>query len=218
MRPTDSRLCLVTDRHQCSSTALGGDDAVSRLEQAIVLACGAGLRIVQIREKDLATGELLSLTRRMHRAASRARCNVLINDRVDISLAEGLAGVQCAEDGFPVSDAKEILGPSYVVGASCHSLEAVLQADNAGADWIFLGPVYETHSKRSYGPPLGVELFSEICQRTTRPVFAIGGITPDRAAECREAGAQGVAVISSILSSPDPAVVIKDFEKALGGL
>ncbi|MGH7164505.1 MAG: thiamine phosphate synthase [Nitrospiraceae bacterium] len=190
----DFPLYLITDRHQTLGRPL-----LTPLRQAL----GAGVRAVQLREKDLGTralvdvaSELLSLTR--ERGAV-----MLVNDRVDLVLALGADGVHLRSDSMPVSAARRLLGPERLVGASAHSAEAVVRAELEGADFAVLGPVYQTASKRSYGAPIGLRPIEEASRRCRIPVFAIGGITPARVGEVRQAGAFGVAVISAILSSAD---------------
>ena len=213
------RLILVSDRAQCGSPL--GDDKRSRrdrLLEAIDIACKAGIKVVQLREKDLDSRDLLSLAGDLRRLTEPHHCRLLINDRVDIALATKSDGVHCPESGISPASARAILGDQALIGASCHSLERALSAVDAGADFVIFGPVYETPSKTGYGPPLGLEALHTVCRRVTTPVFAIGGIDPERSAECLDAGASGVAVISAVLASEDIAASVGRFEKAMGGL
>jgi thiamine-phosphate pyrophosphorylase len=101
------------------------------------------------------------------------------------------------------------------VGASVHSLEEAIEAETEGADWLIFGPVYDTPSKRAYGSPQGLTALARVAKTVTIPVIAIGGITPERVREVREAGAQGVAVISAVLSAPSPGDAVRRFLDAL---
>jgi len=126
---------------------------------------------------------------------------LLINDRVDLTMALGADGVHLRSDSLPVSVARRLLGPDRVIGVSAHSADEVVQAESEGADFAVLGPVYDTSSKLAFGPSIGLPPIQEASRRCRMPVFAIGGITAPRVREVRRAGASGVAVISSILTA-----------------
>ena len=205
----DFRLYLVTDRRL----------AVSRsLEDVVGDACRAGVRAVQLREKDLDARSLLDLAARTRRITSSSDTALLINDRVDIALACGAGGVHCPEAGFPPADARRVFGEGAIVGVSTHSLGAALDAKKNGADFITFGPIFDTPSKTKYGAPLGLGALRDVTSAVRLPVFAIGGITPERARSCLDYGARGVAVISAVLGAPNIARAVGEFEQALGGL
>ena len=205
------RLCLVTDRSLTPDHgAMPHRDLV-----AVVGACvAAGLPAVQLREKDLGALELAALARRV-RAVTAGRAWLIVNDRVDIALAAGADGVQRTSTSLPILDIRAIAGSRLRIGASTHSREDALDAEAAGADWLVFGPVYDTASKRRYGAPQGVKTLEAVTRAVRLPVVAIGGITPSRVAEVREAGAHGVAVISAILAAPSPADATREFLEAL---
>jgi thiamine-phosphate pyrophosphorylase len=206
MPRVDSPLYLVTDRHQT-----GGRPLVPLIEQAVT----GGLRAVQLRERDLATRDLLALAQELH-ASLRARgVRLLINDRVDIVLALGADGVHLRADSLPVVAARRLLGPDRVIGVSAHSADDVVRAESDGADFAVLGPVYETPSKRQHGEPIGLRMLEEASRRCKIPVLAIGGITVARVAEVKRAGAYGVAVVSAILSAASVESVTRQFLDAL---
>jgi thiamine-phosphate pyrophosphorylase len=125
-----------------------------------------------------------------------------LNDRLDLVMALGADGVHLRADSLPVSVARRLLGGGYLIGISTHSVEEARIAEAEGADFIVLGPIFDTPSKRTYGTPLGVHVLDEACRTIRLPIFAIGGITPIRIAHVLSSGAYGVAVISSILQSP----------------
>jgi len=102
-------------------------------------------------------------------------------------------------------EARALMGPSKLVGISCHSLADLLEAVAGGVDFVVLGPIFETSSKRPYGPPLGSGILREARALTSLPLVAIGGITPARTPEVVAAGADGVAAISAVMAAPDPA-------------
>jgi len=202
----DFSLYLVTDRHQT-----GGRPLVPLLREAVA----AGLRAVQLREKDLATRPLLLLAEEVLRLTREHGAWLLINDRVDLTLALGADGVHLRSDSLSVSVARRLLGPDRVIGVSAHSVEEVVQAESEGADFAVLGPVYDTSSKRSYGPSIGLPPIQEASRRCRIPVFAIGGITAPRVHDVRRAGAFGVAVISSILTAECVASATRDLLNAV---
>jgi thiamine-phosphate pyrophosphorylase len=202
------RLCLVTDRHQTR-----GRDLV-----AVVEAClAAGLRAVQLREKDVGAGELARLGRALRAPATRHGALLIVNDRVDVALAVGANGVQRTGTSLSIADVRAVADKRLLVGASVHSRDEAIAAAEAGADWVVFGPVYDTPSKRRYGAPQGVEALKGVTAALAVPVIAIGGITPERVAEVRGAGAHGVAVIAAILGAGDPAGQTRRFLEALGG-
>jgi thiamine-phosphate pyrophosphorylase len=205
MRMIDFRLCLVTD-----------DRAREGVREAVAAACGAGVRAVQLRSKSLDARDLYELAMALREDGHS--CRLLVNDRVDIAMAARLDGVHCPEHGFPPQTARSLLPQGSLVGASCHSSQAVRRASQAGASFVFFGPVYETPSKAVYGDPLGIDALRGICAASAVPVFAIGGVTPERATECVEAGAAGVAVIRSVLDGHDIASRVRLFADALDGL
>ena len=199
-------LCLVTDRTQTR-----GRDLV-----AIVGEClAAGLPAVQVREKDLGAADLAFLCRRLLAPARDVGAMLVVNDRVDVALAVGAGAVQRTHASLPVDDIRAITGRRLRIGASVHSLQDAVDAELKGADWVTYGPVYETPSKRPYGPPQGLERLAEVARGLRIPVIAIGGITPERVKEVREAGARGVAAISFILAADSPADATRRFLEVL---
>ena len=215
----DFRLYLVSDRRVIKNGADGTAGAeVDALVNAIEIACRAGVRAIQIREKDLDAKTLYTLTRRVREVAGGNHAKLFINDRVDVAMAADGDGVHCPERGFPVPDAKRLLGPSRQVGASTHSLDSAQRAENLGADFVTFGPVFYTPSKKAYGAPQGLKALAAIAEIVTIPVFAIGGITPERAAQCLDHGASGVALISSILASDDIERTVDEFANVMGAL
>jgi len=179
----------------------------------------AGIDCVQIREKDLTARQISDVARDALRSAAASfgaghpNPRIVINDRLDVALAEGADGVHLGETGLPVKDARALIENwtahrDFVVGVSCHSVEAVRTAASAGADYVFFGPVFATPSKAAFGSPQGLELLEDACQWVTIPVIAIGGITLKNAAQCYAAGAAGIAAIRLFQQAADPAATI----------
>ncbi len=140
---------------------------------------------------------------------------LFINDRVDVALAVGADGVHLGQSGIPAYAARKAAGKKLKIGVSTHGVEEAESAEKDGADFITLGPVYETPSKKQYGAPLGTGIFDKIRSRISIPAFAIGGIRPDRASEVLHSGAYGIAVISAILASDDIKKSTEDFVRLL---
>ena len=196
------RLCLVTDRTQTRGRYLAG----------VVAGCLAvGLPAVQVREKDLPALELAALCRRLRESTREHGALLIVNDRADVALATGADGVQRTHASLSIADIRAIAEGRLRIGASTHSCEEAIGAEAEGADWIVFGPVYDTPSKRRYGAPQGLASLERAASAVRIPVIAIGGITPDRVAEVRGAGAHGVAAISAILAADSPADVTKRF-------
>jgi thiamine-phosphate pyrophosphorylase len=181
------QLYYITDRNQIKSSTL--DDFIAR-------AIAAGVDWVQIREKDLPARRLLALTETAARQArQQGRTRVMVNDRLDVALAAHAHGVHLGAHSMPVDLVRKLAPREFVVGVSCHSLQEAVAAEAAGANYILLGPIFATPSKLQYGPPLGLAKLREVTLQITTPVFALGGITPDRTALCRQNGASGIAGI-----------------------
>jgi thiamine-phosphate pyrophosphorylase len=199
-------LYLVTDR-----TRTAGRPLLDVAEQAL----RGGVDAVQLREKDLSSAALFDLAQRLRDLCRRYGARLLINDRVDVALAVGADGVHLPADSFAPADARRLLGPHALIGASTHSLKEAQAAAAAGADFIVFGPVFDTPSKRAYGAPLGLEALAEVTRATALPVFAIGGVTSGRVAAIRQGGAHGAAVISAILHADDPRAAAAALRAAL---
>jgi thiamine-phosphate pyrophosphorylase len=206
MPPVNFRLLLVTDRHQTRDRSLP-----TVLGQAI----RAGLPAIQLRERDVPTGELLSLAQAVREMAAPRAVPLILNDRSDLVLALNLDGVHLRSDSLPVSSARRLLGPDRLIGISTHSTEEVQRANQDGADYIVFGPIFDTPSKRSFGHPLGLDLLAAVCRESTVPVLAIGGITLERVHDVRRAGAHGVAVIGALLTRDDIGEAVREFTDVL---
>lgn len=190
----DFRIYLVTNRHLLPTNTL-----IDRVE----IVVKAGLRAMQIREKDLSAPEVIKLAREIRQRTKDYALKLFINDRADIARSVDADGLHIPEHGFPVTEARKVIGEK-ISGKSVHSLDSAILAESEGADYITFGPIYDTPSKQIYGKPQGLEKLGEISRSVSIPVFAIGGITPERAKHCVESGAYGVAVISDLLCTEDP--------------
>lgn len=215
-------LCYVTDRQGLQHAPQ--NDLIDSLLEKIESVAAAGIDLIQLREKDLSGRDAAALTRealhRVSRLAGRAQAapRILVNDRLDVALAEKAGGVHLSENSLPVEEVKRLLlayqvsqsfGSDFLVCVSCHSLEAARSAAAAGADCIFFGPVFATPSKAAYGAPQGLKRLAEVCRSVNIPVLAIGGISLENVASCFSAGASGIAAIRLFQNSADPVAIVQ---------
>jgi thiamine-phosphate pyrophosphorylase len=199
-------LYLITDR-----------GAAARSPADVVEEClAAGLRAVQLREKDIEVRALLTLADTLRELTRRHGARLIVNDRADVALAAGADGVQRTHTSLPVSALRGITPAGFLVGASVHSEAEARAATAQGADFLVFGPVYDTPSKRRYGPPQGPAALEAVAHAVDRPVLAVGGLTPARVPEVLAAGAAGVAVIGGIYAAARPGDATKAFLDALG--
>lgn len=201
MPSVNFRLLLVSDRHQAKNRSLA-----AALKQSVE----AGVPAIQLRERDLPTTELLSLTQEIQAITVPHAVPLIMNDRVDLVLALNLDGIHLRANSLPVSVARRLVGAHRFVGISTHSIDEVRQANQDGADYAVFGPIFDTPSKRLFGPPVGLDALRDVCRESTIPVFAIGGMTRARVRDVRRAGAHGVAVIGAILACDDVAAATSE--------
>jgi thiamine-phosphate diphosphorylase len=205
-QPINFQLYLITDRH-----VVPGGDLVAAVERALA----GGVQAVQLREKDLPEADFLTLARRLRELTARCGAKLFVNRRVESALAVGADGVHLGAEKESILAARRRLGPRALLGVSTHSLEELRLATAAGADFVTFGPVWFTPSKAPFGAPVGPELLTAACAAALLPVFALGGVTPTRIPELRQAGACGAAAIGALLSSADPAAAARQFRAAL---
>lgn len=210
-------LCYVTDRHLLRSHAPSEAVPTDDLLVPIVLAAAAGIDWIEIREKDLPTRKLLELTGQtiaVTQKEANANTHVVVNDRLDVAIAAGAAGVQLGGSSIPVAEAVRWCRagnapPDFMVGASCHDVQEAIAAERAGGSYIFFGPVYETPAKMKFGAPQGVDKLAEVCRSVQIPVLAIGGINEENAEACLRAGAAGIAAIR-LFQQPSDATSLRE--------
>lgn len=180
-------------------------DQILRLVRAAV---DAEVPLFQIREKSLSARVLFELVARAAELTRGSKTRLLVNDRSDIARAAGADGVHLTTHSLPVEVVRKTCGDEFVIGVSTHSLDEARAASAAGADFVVFGPVFETESKRVYGPPQGLDKLREVTRELGEfPVVAIGGITLENAGDCFHAGASGVAAIR-LLNNPENLVIL----------
>jgi thiamine-phosphate pyrophosphorylase len=211
--PSAALLCYVTDRRQFQGSA---QEQERRLLEKIAECAAAGVDLVQLREKDLSSRDLLALAQKTVACLPPgAATRLLVNARTDIALASGAHGVHLPAGDLPASEARAIWGQvtrtHAVVGFSAHTPEEVALVASHGADFALFAPVFEKEGRSN---PRGLVMLREACQRSRRaeafmPVLALGGITLENAATCFVAGASGVAAIRLFQQNPAAEVVNK---------
>jgi thiamine-phosphate pyrophosphorylase len=215
-------LCYVTDRHSLSEVPPA--EQLKTLLRKIGAAADAGVDWIQIREKDLSGKDCSSLTHEVLQRVAKPSvgrtppARILVNDRLDIALAERAGGVHLGEKSLPLAETQRLVGShdgrrDFLVGVSCHSLEAARAAANGSADYLFFGPVFATPLKAAFGSPQGLERLAEVCRAVAIPVLAIGGITLANAADCLAAGASGIAAIRLFQDVRDLSSLVQSLQK-----
>jgi thiamine-phosphate pyrophosphorylase len=217
-------LCYVTDRLALEAVSTPPvrdphsgectEPATRALLEAIRSAAAAGVDWIQIREKDLEARSLAALVRQVMDATRATSTRILVNDRLDVALAAGAAGVHLGEASLPVARVAEwrrsVGRTEFRLGVSCHSIDAARAAERGGADYLFFGPVFSTPSKATFGAPQGIERLREVCAAVRIPVLAIGGVDLENAASCMEAGAAGLAAIRPFQESQHIAARLRE--------
>jgi len=172
------------------------DPQFSAILELVRAAVNAEVPLFQIREKSLPGRVLYELVVRAVSITQGSGTRLLVNDRSDIARAAGADGVHLTTHSLPTAVVRSAFGPEFLIGVSSHSVEEAQAARDGGADFVLFGPVFETESKRVFGPPQGLDKLREVTRQLNEfPVFAIGGITLDNIAACLEAGAAGIAAI-----------------------
>ncbi|MGZ8394438.1 MAG: thiamine phosphate synthase, partial [Nitrospira sp.] len=139
----------------------------------------------------------------------------IVNDRCDLAMAVDADGVHLGQEDLPIAYARQLLGPDKIIGLSTHNMAQVREVIPGEPDYIGFGPIFSTSTKTDHDPVVGLEGLRAVRSLTTLPLFAIGGITAERSREVMAAGADGVAVISAILTAPDLGAAIRNFQQSL---
>ncbi len=179
-------------------------------------ALEAGIRTVQLRDKDAPTGALLETADRLARLCRRQDALFIVNDRVDVAMASGAGGVHLGQEDMPVGRARELMGGEAVIGASVRTVAEAARAEEEGADYLAANMVFATPTKTDLPGPLGLEAVSELRRGTRLPLVAIGGLGPGNAGLVLDAGADGVAVVSAIMSAGDVPLACRELIRACG--
>ncbi len=204
---------LITDRHATQGRPLTGVIAGAlRALQGSHLPSSAVA--IQLREKDLPGGTLIELGRQLRAVTNAAGVRLFVNDRIDVALAVGADGVHLGDGALGVDDA-HALAPALQIALSTHSPAGVARAAaDPRVSFVVFGPVFETPSKRGFGPPQGLQALRAACASSIS-VLALGGVGANEIPACLGAGAAGVGCIRGVLSNPDPEAALRRFFEAI---
>lgn len=206
LHPLRFKLYAITDRRLCAPRTL--HDTVHGI-------LDVGVSAVQLREKDLSDAEYIKLAEPLCRLCHTYSAQLFINSRIEIAVDIGADGLHLPGDSASVEKVIEETNRRFIIGSSVHTLTEAKQRETEGADFITYSPIYPTLSKPDYGPAVGVEGLRNVAEGINIPVFALGGITPERVSECLNAGAHGVAVMSGVMSPENGAQQAKVYLQQL---
>jgi len=207
MHRRDWKLCFVAD-----AEAAAGKDILQLIAQAVE----GGVTIVQLRGKKWTSREFLEVGMKAVRLLKPKKIPLIINDEVHIALACEASGVHLGQGDMPLRFARELMGKERIIGISVSSADEALAAEKGGSDYIGVGPVFATLSKKDIGSPLGLAGLREIRQKVKIPILAIGGISVANVADVIASGADGVAVISAITAATDPKKAATEIIESIG--
>jgi thiamine-phosphate pyrophosphorylase len=202
MDPSIIRLIAITDNVRDGQNGL--------IERAVAAAKG-GATCIQLRLKDVSARDLIGLARDIVRAVD---VPLIVNDRADVAIAAGAAGVHLGADDIPVRAVRAFAPPGFIIGASVGSDDEISGA--GGADYVGIGPVFGTGSKKDAGSAIGVSEFTRLSAAVGLPSVGIGGITASNARLVIDGGAAGVAAIAGIFGANDPFAAAKELASAIG--
>lgn len=200
-------LYLITDR------GLAGGRPIEGVVEAAVRG---GATAVQLREKDCCTREFVELGRALARLLAPFEVPLIANDRLDVALAIGAAGVHIGQRDMDYSTARRLLGPDAVIGLSVETVEQARAAEALDADYLGVGPVFPTATKADAAPALGLAGLAQVRAVSHHRLVAIGGVGAGNARQAIEAGADGVAVVSAICAARDPERAARELRRAIG--
>lgn len=192
MKP-DYSLYLVTDRMRMSTRTLG-----EAVEQAVIGGC----TLVQLREKDISALDFYALALEIKKITDRYGIPLIINDRIDIAMAAGVAGVHIGQQDIPADIARKVIGKDMLLGVSVSSAAEAIDAVKAGADYLGVGAMFPTGTKPDAGF-VSMEELGRIRKAVDIPIVVIGGISRENAMLFRPMGVDGLAVVSAVIAQPD---------------
>lgn len=194
-------VCVVTDRRQWSR--LGPDAIGQRLDALVRASVAAELSLVHVRERDMEAGPLYDLVRRLACQTTRTATALVVNDRADVAMAAGAAGVHLRSSSAPSDRVKAVAPSGFLVGRSVHSAEEAMAAAAAGVDYVCFGTVFASRSKGPAHRVAGLAALRSVTATCAVPVLAIGGVSVDRIAQVADVGAAGFAAIEMFSGGND---------------
>ncbi len=180
------------------------------LRDVLKAAARAGASLFQYRNKAASMKDAYAEALALRKLAAELGVMFIVNDRCDLALAVEADGVHLGQTDLPYAYARRIMGPNRLIGVSTHNAEQVKEADRLKPDYIGFGPIFKPASKQDHDPMVGIEGLTQIRSLTTLPVFAIGGIQSEQVGDVMRAGANGIAVISAVLSASDVSRAVQD--------
>ncbi|GGK20320.1 thiamine-phosphate synthase [Caldalkalibacillus thermarum] len=183
--------------------------------EVIEEAIQGGADMVQLREKKKTKRELLDMARQLKALCDRYKVPFIVNDHVDIALAVDADGVHLGQDDLPLEEARKILGPDKIIGISTHNLEEAKRAEEGGADYIGVGPVFPTNTKEDVVDPVGLEYVRQVVEHIRIPFVAIGGIKLHNVDQVLKAGAKRISIVSAIVGAENVKEAARAFARKL---
>jgi len=202
----DYSLYLVTDRNLSRKRSS---------EEIVGAAVRGGVTCVQLREKHCSTREFIREARSLQPLLHRYKIPLIINDRLDVALAVGADGLHLGQSDMHIDDARRLAGKKMIIGISAENLDDAIIAQQEGADYIGISPVFATDTKADTAAPLGLEGIRRIRKAVNIPLVGIGGINMSNAREILSAGADGVAVVSAIVAADCPETATAELKKLI---
>ena len=211
MIPSPPIVCVIT-----RARGLTGSPERLALLARLKGAAAAGAAFIQVRERQLSDRALVAFVRELVECTRDSDCRVMVNDRPDIAIAAGAAGVHLKERSLAVADVRRIVPGAFIVGRSVHTeVDATAAEEGGGCDYLLFGTVFPSASKPDDHPIAGIDALRRVCERVSLPVLAIGGINTDRASSVAAAGAAGAAGISLFSEATDMGAAVRALQAAL---
>ena len=204
-KKTDTSFYFITD-----STGFEEEEFLARVEQAV----SGGVTILQLREKEKSTREYISLAEKVHEITKKYRIPLIIDDRVDVTLASGAEGVHLGQTDMPVSTARRILGEDRIIGATTKTVPQALEAFGQGADYLGVGAIFPTTTK-VITVLTSTDTLSEICRSVPIPVNAIGGLNSHNIDVLQGIPIAGICVVSAVMKADDPRKAVEELRKKM---
>ena len=202
------RFCVITDNVI--------QNKYSHIEIAS-MAIKGGADMIQFRDKNMTTGELIDTAIVIKKLCSKSRVLFIINDRTDVALVTNADGVHLGKEDISIKDARKLLGKNKIIGGTAHSLSEAALREKEGADYIGFGHIYQTFSKHKTDKPKGLDYLKKVVSKIKIPVFAIGGINNSNIYNVMKTEVHGVAVIGGVIKETRPVKAAKALRKAIYG-
>ncbi len=187
------------------------------LEEVASALMGAGVRLLQYREKNLKGGEMLEECRLLRRLTREAGACFIVNDHVDIAMLVEADGVHVGQEDLPVPEVRRLVGPDMIIGLSTHEPEQALAARALGADYLGVGPIFATQTKEDVVAPVGFAYLDWVAANIAMPFVAIGGIKAHNIADVARHGARCCCLVSELVGAPDIAARVAEVRQAMHG-